>query len=205
MKKTNLPDLKNASSIGIIGGINMKKINLPNRLSFLRILLVPVLVACMYIQGTTGCVISLVVFCIAAFTDFLDGYIARKDDIVTTLGKFIDPVADKLLVISAMIMLVNRGLLAAWVVVVVLFRELAIDSLRLVAAKEGVVIAASPYGKIKTTAQMITVILLLATSFLPWLNIPAQIFVWLAVAATLFSGYDYFIKNGYVLFKDGEK
>jgi CDP-diacylglycerol--glycerol-3-phosphate 3-phosphatidyltransferase len=183
----------------------MKQINLPNRLSLLRVLLVPVLVACMYIPGTAGCIVSLIIFSGAALTDFFDGYIARKRGIVTNLGKFIDPVADKLLVISAMIMLVNRGMLAAWVVVLVLFRELAIDSLRLVASKNGTVIAASPYGKMKTVIQIITVILLLCTSFFPWLNIIAQAFIWLTIAATLWSGVDYFKKNGHVLFQDEEK
>ena len=183
----------------------MNRINLPNRLSILRVLAVPVLVACMYIPGTAGCVVSLVIFSLAALTDLLDGYIARKNNIVTTLGKFIDPVADKLLAISTMIMLVNRGMLAAWVVVLVLFRELAIDSLRLMAAKNGMVIAASPYGKLKTVIQIITIIILLSTSFLPALKVPGDVFIWLTIAATLWSGVDYFMKNGHVLFKDEEK
>lgn len=178
--------------------------NLPNKLSFLRVALVPVLVLCMYMEGTPGCVLSLIVFMAASFTDYLDGHIARKNQIVTTLGKFIDPLADKLLILSALIMLVSRGLLPGWVVVVVLFRELAIDGLRLIAAKEGVVIAAGIYGKIKTVTQMATIITLLCTPFWPFLHIPAQVLTVLMVIITIYSGADYFYHNGKLLFQKEE-
>ena len=173
--------------------------NLPNKLSLLRVLLIPVMVLLMYLPGTACVILSTAVFAIAAFTDFLDGYIARRDGLVTDFGKFIDPVADKLLNLSAMIMLVHCGLMPAWVVIIILARELAVDGLRMVAVGQGRVIAAGPLGKIKTASQMVIIIfLMLIARLLPgnavigvigWVGI-----VWIALI-TAWSGVDYFIRN----------
>ena len=170
--------------------------NLPNKLSVARMALIPVMVALMY-PGTPVCnVLSVLVFAAAAFTDFLDGYIARKHHIVTDFGKFVDPVADKLLVLSALIMLIQHGIMPAWAVVVILARELCVDGLRMVAVGQGRVIAAGKLGKIKTVSQIV-LILWLMLSHQPALRHPVSIIltVWMLVI-TLWSGVDYFVKNG---------
>ena len=170
--------------------------NLPNKLSVTRMALIPVVVALMY-PGTPVCnVLSALVFAAAAFTDFLDGHIARKHHIVTDFGKFVDPVADKLLVLSALIMLIQHGVMPAWVVVVILARELCVDGLRMVAVGQGRVIAAGKLGKIKTVSQIV-LILWLMLSHQPALRHPVSIIltVWVLVI-TLWSGVDYFVKNG---------
>ena len=135
--------------------------NTPNKLSLLRVALIPVLVLCMYQPGWFFILLSAAVFGAAAYTDYLDGHIARRDHIVTDFGKFIDPVADKLLNLSAMIMLTHGGLLPHWAVIVILARELAVDGLRMVAVGQGRVIAAGPLGKIKTVSQMVLIIFLM--------------------------------------------
>ena len=153
--------------------------NLPNKLSVARMALIPVVVALMY-PGTPVCnVLSALVFAAAAFTDFLDGYIARKHHIVTDFGKFVDPVADKLLVLSALIMLIQHGVMPAWVVVV-----------------RGRVIAAGKLGKIKTVSQIV-LILWLMLSHQPVLRHAVSFILtaWVLVI-TLWSGVDYFVKNG---------
>ena len=180
--------------------------NLPNKLSILRVLLIPVMVLLMYIPGIVPILLSTAVFGVAAFTDFMDGYIARRDNIVTDFGKFIDPVADKLLNLSAMIMLTMCGQMPHYVVLVVLARELAVDGLRMVAVGQGRVIAAGKLGKIKTVSQMVLIIVLMLAgrlvSAIPALNIlqlPVQIVGWLGCAwvafITIWSGVDYFIRN----------
>ena len=173
--------------------------NLPNKLSLLRVLLIPVMVLLMYLPGIPCIFLSTAVFGLAAFTDYLDGHIARRDGLVTDFGKFIDPVADKLLNLSAMIMLIHAGMLPAFVVIVILARELAVDGLRMVAVGQGRVIAAGPLGKIKTASQMVIIIfLMLIARLLPgnavigvigWVGI-----IWIA-AITAWSGVDYFIRN----------
>ena len=178
----------------------MKNLNIPNRLSILRMCLVPVCVLLLYLPGQTARTAALIVFCIAAFTDFLDGQIARRQHIVTTFGKFIDPVADKLLVLSTMIALCGLGEFPAWACIVVLFRELAVDGLRLVASQQGSVIAAGKLGKIKTVSQIVLIL---------WLMIARQpvmrdwvggiLCLWVLMI-TLLSGVGYFVKNGSVLF-----
>lgn len=173
--------------------------NLPNKLSLLRVLLIPVMVIMMYLPGTAWIFLSTAVFGIAAFTDFLDGYIARRDHIVTDFGKFIDPVADKLLNLSAMIMLTQAGQMPHYVVLIILARELAVDGLRMVAVGQGRVIAAGYLGKVKTVSQMIVVIyLMLLGRLLPGV-LPVQIIGWLGCAwiavITIWSGVDYFIRN----------
>ena len=170
--------------------------NLPNKLSLTRIALIPVMVALMYPNTTVCNLLAAAVFALAAFTDFLDGHIARKQHIVTDFGKFVDPVADKLLVLSALIMLIQQELMLAWVVVVILARELCVDGLRMVAVGQGRVIAAGKLGKIKTVSQIV-LILWLMLSHQPALRHPVSIIltVWMLVI-TLWSGVDYFVKNG---------
>ena len=179
----------------------MKNLNIPNRLSILRMCLVPVCVLLLYLPGQTARTAALIVFCIAAFTDFLDGQIARRQHIVTTFGKFIDPVADKLLVLSTMIALCGLGEFPAWACIVVLFRELAVDGLRLVASQQGIVIAAGKLGKIKTTLQIIAIVLLLLNNFpFVYIGIPMdKIVLAAAVVMTIWSGADYIVKNRQIL------
>lgn len=169
--------------------------NLPNKLSIIRVALIPVIVVLLYQQSVACRIIAGALFIIASLTDFLDGYIARKYNLVTNFGKFIDPVADKLLVLTTLIMLLHRGQTEAWIIIIILCRELAVDGLRLVAVTQGKVIAASPFGKIKTTCQMIMItaaILLNQSAFSTWYMI---ILTAAAVVMTLFSAVDYFVKN----------
>lgn len=179
--------------------------NWPNRLSLIRIGSVPFITALLVMDNAawTGYV-ALFWFILAAITDFVDGHIARKYNLVTNFGKFIDPVADKLLVLSALVMLSCHRLLPAWIVVIVLIRELAVDGLRLVAVEQGRVIAAGKLGKIKTIIQMVLIIahLVYYVQFpllhilAGWLMIPSQIAM---IIITVWSGADYFIRNKEVL------
>lgn len=169
--------------------------NLPNKLSIVRVALIPVIVILLYQQSDACRIIAGALFIIASLTDFLDGFIARKYNLVTNFGKFIDPVADKLLVLTTLIMLLHRGQMEAWIIIIILCRELAVDGLRLVAVTQGKVIAASPFGKIKTTCQMIMItaaILLNQAAFSTWYMIILTV---AAVVMTLFSAVDYFMKN----------
>lgn len=170
--------------------------NWPNRLTIMRIALIPVLVLCLYIDTGWARVLALVVFLAASFTDWLDGWMARKYEIVTNFGKFLDPVADKLLVLSTLIALCGRGVFPAWACIVILFRELAVDGLRLVAMEQGRVIAAGKLGKLKTTVQMLTIVVFLLAC--GGVNVPPylpEIMMWLTIALTIWSGADYFVKN----------
>ena len=178
--------------------------NLPNKLSLLRVMLIPVLVVRMYLPGPLFIVLATAVFGAAAFTDYLDGHIARRDGLVTDFGKFIDPVADKLLNLSAMIMLIHCGMMPAWVVIIILARELAVDGLRMVAVEQGKVIAAGKLGKIKTTVQITLIIVhLVYFAHFPllhylayWLMSPTQIAMGVM---TVWSGVDYILNNKEVL------
>jgi CDP-diacylglycerol--glycerol-3-phosphate 3-phosphatidyltransferase len=181
--------------------------NTPNKLSLLRVALIPVLVLCMYLPGWPMILVSAAVFGAAAYTDYLDGHIARRDNIVTDFGKFIDPVADKLLNLSAMIMLTYCGLLPQWAVIVILARELAVDGLRMVAVGQGRVIAAGKLGKIKTVSQIVLVLFLMIAGRLapvvfggvPMVVTIVNVIGWVitlwVVAITVWSGVDYFAKN----------
>ena len=169
--------------------------NLPNKLSIARVLCIPAITVLLYMNDDTCRIIAGALFILASLTDFLDGFIARKYNLVTNFGKFIDPVADKLLVLTTLIMLLHRGQTEAWIIIIILCRELAVDGLRLVAVTQGKVIAASPFGKIKTTCQMILIavtILLNQTAFSTWYMIVLTV---AAVVMTLFSAVDYFMKN----------
>ena len=144
---------------------------------------------------------ALIVFCLASFTDFLDGQIARKQNLVTDFGKFMDPLADKLLVCSALICLIELNQLPAWYVIVIIAREFIISGFRLVAADKGIVIAASWWGKFKTTFQMLTVILLILD--IPALRLITTIIAGIALVLTIVSLVDYMIKNIRVITEGG--
>ena len=173
--------------------------NLPNKLTTLRMILIVPCVICMILGGDGNLrFLALAIFVIASITDWLDGYLARKNHLVTNFGKFMDPLADKLLVSAAMICLVELGRLPAWIVIIIISREFAISGFRLIASDNGIVIAASWWGKFKTTAQMIMIILLIA-DLGGVFAVLEQIFIWLALALTVVSLVDYIWKNRQVL------
>ena len=178
--------------------------NLPNKLTILRVILIPFFVVFMLfdITGAADKWIALVIFCVASLTDMLDGKIARKYNLVTNFGKFMDPLADKLLVCSALIALVDLGKLAGWIVIVIIAREFIISGFRLVASDNGVVIAASYWGKFKTTFQMIMIILLVLDLPFKYMNIINMAVVYIALALTVISLIDYIAKN-YKVFIEG--
>ena len=178
--------------------------NLPNKLTILRVIMIPFFVWFLLAQGgenTTYRFISAAIFIVASLTDMLDGKIARKYNLVTNFGKFMDPLADKLLVCSALICLVELKQLPAWMVIIIISREFIISGFRLVASDNGVVIAASYWGKFKTTFQMIGVVLLILN--IPALSMVTDIVIWIAVALTVISLVDYIVKNAGVL-KEGK-
>ena len=178
--------------------------NLPNKLTIVRVCLIPFFVAALLFDhgnNYTMRIVANVLFIIASLTDLFDGKIARKYNMVTNFGKFMDPLADKLLVCSALICLIELGQLAAWVVIVIISSEFIISGFRLVAADNGVVIAASYWGKFKTTFQMIAVILLIFD--IPALRMVANITVVIAVALTIISLVDYVAKNYRILTEGG--
>ena len=171
--------------------------NLPNKLTLLRISLIPVFVILMLSQVSNFFLISCIIFIIASITDFLDGKIARKYNLVTDFGKFMDPLADKLLVLSALICMIEYDLVAGWMVIIIVARELTVSILRAIAADNGKVIAASGGGKIKTTSQMIAIILLLigANYSNSQIVFVGTIAMYIATIFTLYSGIDYLYKN----------
>ena len=171
--------------------------NLPNKLTLLRICLIPVFVILMLSQVSNFFLISCVIFIIASISDFLDGKIARKYNLVTDFGKFMDPLADKLLVLSALICMIEYDLVAGWMVIIIVARELTVSILRAIAADNGKVIAASGGGKIKTTSQMIAIILLLigANYSNSQIVFVGTIAMYIATIFTLYSGIDYLYKN----------
>jgi CDP-diacylglycerol--glycerol-3-phosphate 3-phosphatidyltransferase len=167
----------------------MFPLNLPNALTLLRILAVPVVVVALLGETPNGDALAAAVFALAAATDGLDGYFARSRDAITTFGKLMDPLADKLLVTAALVSLVSLNRLEAWVAMVIIAREIAVTGLRGIAAERGIVIAASWLGKIKTVLQIAAVIALIATNPAPaWVDV----LVYVALAATVVSGADYF-------------
>ena len=207
-------NMKNYPNCSKLGGI----MNLPNKLTIFRIILVPIMVIIPYlgISGeffgiSTALLIVDAIFIIASITDKLDGYLARKNNQITTFGKFLDPIADKILVLAAMIILVEIGKLPAWIPIIVIFREFIVSGYRLLASqKGGEVIAASFWGKLKTVTQMIAIIAMFLDKYaffdfvkygesMPTLNYMFNIFVsimmLICVVATVFSGIDY-LKDG---------
>ena len=183
----------------------MNKMNLPNKLTIFRmILIVPFVV--ILLGGEAGWfganllipdMIALAIFIVASLTDLIDGKIARKHNLVTNFGKFLDPLADKLLVCAALIALVEMGRIPAWVVIIIISREFIISGFRLIASDNDVVIAASYWGKFKTTFQMVMVCLMIANlgAMFLWMRILTDVVMWIALALTVISLVDYLVKN----------
>lgn len=190
--------------------------NLPNKITVARMLLIPIMIIVPYLglnnilfgSVTIESFITLIIFLIASFTDFLDGYLARKNNLVTTFGKFLDPIADKLLVLSALIMLVEQGIIPGWIPIIIAAREFIVSGIRMLAAGDGKVIAASWYGKVKTVSQMVAISLafLSTNTFMQFtsvemstgaliLNILMSLAMIVAVLMTILSGVDYFMKS----------
>ncbi len=187
--------------------------NLPNKITVSRVLLIPVFMVFMLVDFKLGTItvagtemmkehlIGGLIFIIASITDWLDGYIARKNDLVTNMGKFLDPLADKLLVSAALIILVELGTAPSWIVIIIISREFAVTGLRLILAGGGEVVAANQLGKIKTTAQILAITsLLLNNIFFESIGVPfGVIMLYIALVFTIWSGFDYFYKNRRVL------
>ena len=190
--------------------------NLPNKITIARILLVPIMMLMPYIGITAKTsfglpivnIIILIIFLVASFTDYLDGHIARKRNIVTNFGKFLDPIADKLLVLAALVMLVEAKIIPGWIPIIIAAREFMVSAIRMLVATDGKVIAASKLGKIKTVTQMVAISLAFLdtnyfmsfvcgglTGFALILNILMSVAMILAVIATIWSGVDYFMKS----------
>lgn len=192
--------------------------NLPNKLTIFRIILVPIMVIITFFDIDIKWILVDAIFIIASLTDKLDGHIARSRNLVTTFGKFLDPIADKILVLSAMLVLVEAAKLPAWIPIIVLFREFIVSGYRLVAVeKGGKVVAASVWGKLKTVTQMVALVLAIVdpnafgacftgtlSGFSFWYNLIVTILMIISVVATIFSGVDYIVK-GKDLFKEEVK
>lgn len=182
--------------------------NLPNKLTLLRIILVPIFMVFLILSNDYpqyAQFFALIVFIIAASTDGLDGYLARKNNLVTTFGKIVDPLADKLLISAALISFVSLGEISVWAAVIIIGRELAVTGLRVVAASEGIVISASIWGKLKTILQISAIIaLLLEPNIIKFPFHFEKILLWTAVLMTIFSGYIYF-KSADIDFFETEK
>ena len=176
-----------------------KKMNLPNKITMIRFLMIPLFILVISLwHNAAGDFVAFLLFAGAACTDFIDGHIARSRNLITDFGKFMDPLADKLLVCSAMIALVGMNRLASWIAIIIIAREFIISGFRLIAAENGVVIAANYWGKFKTTAQMIMIILLIL-NFDGIFHILARGFVWISLALTIISLLTYIMENKNVL------
>lgn len=187
-----------------------------NKITIIRILMIPFFIFCAMQPGAGMQIAALVLFCVASFTDFLDGYIARKYNQVTDFGKFVDPLADKLLVTAALLLFIENGIFPAWMVFIILAREFIITSLRIVAANKGRVLAATWTGKVKTCVQIGGIILLFLSlivfNLTPqsmnsapqpiWTALVWEIAPWIVTIVTLYSGWDYLAKN-WDLIKEG--
>ena len=180
--------------------------NLPNQITLIRVILVPVFVVIMLIDGIPyNDIIACMIFCVACASDFVDGYLARKWNLVTNFGKFADPLADKLLVSAALICLVELDRLPSWVVIIIISREFIISGLRLIAVDNGVVIAANYWGKVKTVVQMFMCIFLIVNFDNKFFNIAEQILILASVALTVISLVEYMYANRKVLSDGGNK
>lgn len=171
--------------------------NLPNKLTLFRIFLIPVFIIVMMMNIPNKFLIACIIFIVASITDAMDGHIARKYNLVTDFGKFMDPLADKLLVIAALTSMIEFKLVAAWMVFIIVARELTVSILRAIAAADGKVIAASGGGKLKTITQMLAIIILLlaAQTQISLLLTLGQIMILIATLLTLYSGWEYLYKN----------
>ncbi|MBQ1250651.1 MAG: CDP-diacylglycerol--glycerol-3-phosphate 3-phosphatidyltransferase [Clostridia bacterium] len=174
-----------------------------NMITLARIAMIPVFMYCAISDGAQGNWIALAIFAFASLTDCVDGYIARKYNQITDFGKLVDPLADKLLVMSALLILLEQGVIPSWACILILAREFIVSSLRSIAASKGVVLAASWWGKVKTVSQLVCVIYLMADlDFLPGNTQLQSILIWIMVFFTVFSGYDY-LKRNFGLIKNG--
>ena len=174
--------------------------NLPNVLTILRIFLVPILVVVILTKFDGKEVVALAIFWIAAFTDALDGYLARRNQQITNLGKLLDPIADKILVSAAFISLVEIGAVKSWLVAVIVAREFAVDGLRMMAANQRLVISASRLGKLKMASQTLTIsVVLLGVRYLGHFVFVGHVLLWITMAISVLSGVDYFVRFWKVL------
>lgn len=195
--------------------LEAEEMNVPNKITISRIFLIPIFMIFLLVPFDFGTLvfdeveipvsqlIALIIFIVASCTDWVDGHYARKYNLVTNLGKFLDPLADKLLVTAAFVSLVELGLAPAWIVIVIISREFAVTGLRLIAAADGTVLAAGQMGKVKTWIQIIAICALMLENFpFNYINIPfATISLWAALIITIISGWDYFVKNKEVVLK----
>lgn len=175
----------------------MKKLNLPTILTILRIVLIAPLMICIFMNNLTAQIIMVLCFVLASITDFVDGRLARKNKQVTTLGEFLDPLADKMLVNLTFLALVVLGRVPVWVFAIILVRDFIVDGIRMLAAKNRITIAASKYGKLKTMVQMITITLILMNVIIgnEVFGVINTVLLYIVVALTVFSGCDYLIKS----------
>ena len=175
----------------------MKKLNLPTILTILRIVLIAPLMICIFMNNLTAQIITILCFVLASITDFVDGRLARKNKQVTTLGEFLDPLADKMLVNLTFLALVVLGRVPVWVFAIILVRDFIVDGIRMLAAKNRITIAASKYGKLKTMVQMITITLILMNVIIgnEVFGVINTVLLYIVVALTVFSGCDYLIKS----------
>lgn len=171
--------------------------NTPNKLTVLRMILVPVFMVLMMFESFALEMAGLVVFIVASVTDWLDGYLARRDNLVTTFGKFMDPLADKMLTTAALLVLMERDYISSWVLLIVLGREFLVAGIRLAAVGEGKVIAASWWGKVKTVAQMIAIIASIILMNIPGFDayVIINVLIWISTILTLIAGVEYVVKN----------
>ncbi len=175
----------------------LKTMNLPNKLTLLRVVLIPLFLFFLFISGGIFRFLPLIIFIGAAVTDAIDGYIARRDNLITNFGKFMDPLADKLLTASAFIAFVEIGYLSSWIVVLIISREFLISGFRTLAASKGVTIAANNWGKVKTIFQMVLIIAILMdyTGFMPFITPTITPLIIITVLLTIISGATYIYDN----------
>lgn len=169
--------------------------NIANKLTVLRIVMIPFFMVALYLCDNTMAWIPLVIFVVASLTDFLDGYLARKNNLITDFGKFLDPIADKLLVISALVYFTEVGRVAGYLTFIIIAREIIVSGFRIIAANEKIVLAASKMGKAKTVTTMLTIIFMLI--FKQYILIE-NILIYLTVILTIVSGAEYILKNGHI-------
>lgn len=176
--------------------------NLPNKITTIRVLMIPIYLIFMLVEQIPyGRYIAGVIFTIAALTDALDGYLARKNNLITNFGKFMDPLADKLLVCSALICFVQFHLMPSWIAIVIISREFIVSGFRTIASDNGVVLAAGWWGKIKTNVQIVMCVMLTVDLDFAFINVLEIVAIYLALALTIISMMDYLLKNYNLLFE----
>lgn len=179
--------------------------NLPNKITTIRVFMIPIYLVFMLVEQIPyGRYIAGVIFTIAAITDALDGYIARKNNLITNFGKFMDPLADKLLVCSALICFVETHQMQSWIAIIIIAREFIISGFRTIASDNGVVLAAGWWGKIKTNVQVVMCVMLTVNLDFTFINILEVIAIYLALALTIISMMDYLIRNRKLLFNNNK-